>query len=223
MDEIGTLPIALQPKLLRFLQDFTYERVGDSTTHQADVRIIAATNANLAELVRQGHFREDLYYRVNVVELHLPPLRERPEDIEDLAHLILLKLCKKHGRNLVRLTKDQVRYLTTLPWRGNIRELHNTLERALIFSLEGEPLQLDYHPNLSFQEKTNSSILIGGPHTLEEIERAHIEATLARLESIEEVSQALGINPSTLWRKRKSYEDPTQKAESGPQTTETMH
>jgi NtrC-family two-component system response regulator AlgB len=223
LDEIGTLPIALQPKLLRFLQDFTYERVGDSTTHQADVRIIAATNANLAELVRQGHFREDLYYRVNVVELHLPPLRERPEDIEDLAHLILLKLCKKHGRNLVRLTKDQVRYLTTLPWRGNIRELHNTLERALIFSLEGEPLQLDYHPTLSPQEKTNSSILIGGPHTLEEIERAHIEATLARLESIEEVSQALGINPSTLWRKRKSYEDPTQKAESGPQTTETMH
>lgn len=75
LDEIGTLPIALQPKLLRFLQDFTYERVGDSTTHQADVRIIAATNANLAELVRQGHFREDLYYRVNVVELHLPPAR----------------------------------------------------------------------------------------------------------------------------------------------------
>lgn len=231
LDEIGTLPLQLQPKLLRFLQDFTYERVGDATTHKADVRIIAATNADLAELVKQGLFREDLYYRVNVVELHLPPLRERPEDVEDLAQLILLKLCRKHGRSPVRLTKEQISYLTNLPWRGNIRELHNTLERALIFSLEGEPLQLNYQPVLSSQVKSASSIQVGGPFTLEEIEKAHIEATLARLDSIEEVSQALGINPSTLWRKRKAYEEQqaadltqtTQKADSRSHSTETMH
>ncbi|MFM8270381.1 MAG: sigma-54-dependent transcriptional regulator [Pseudomonadota bacterium] len=231
LDEIGTLPLQLQPKLLRFLQDFSYERVGDSTTHKADVRIIAATNADLAELVRQGLFREDLYYRINVVELHLPPLRERPEDMEDLAQLILFKLCKKHGRNPVRLTKEQVNHLTSLPWRGNIRELHNTLERALIFSLDGEPLQLKYQPALSNSAKAESRVQVGGPFTLEEIERAHIEATLAKLDSIEEVSQALGINPSTLWRKRKAYEGEqtsisdrtTQKAESKHLPTETMH
>ena len=232
LDEIGTLPLGLQPKLLRFLQDFTYERIGDSTTHKADVRIITATNADLAELVRQGHFREDLYYRINVVELHLPPLRERPEDMEDLAQLILFKLCKKHGRALVRLTKEQVAFLKSLPWRGNIRELHNTLERALIFSMEGEPLQLDYQPSLSVGNQPKGGIQVGGPHTLEEIERAHIEATLARLESIEDVSHALGINPSTLWRKRKTYEEqpqagvfprPMQKSESRPRSDETMH
>jgi len=206
LDEIGTLPLSLQPKLLRFLQDFTYEKVGDSTTQKADVRIIAATNADLADLVRQGQFREDLYYRVHVVELHLPPLRERKEDIEDLAQLLLFKLCKKHGRISRRLSKEEVSYLVHQPWRGNIRELHNTLERALIFSLEGEPLQFNQHAPLSLHRENNNKIQVGGPFTLEEIERAHIEATLERLESIEEVSEALGINPSTLWRKRKAYE-----------------
>lgn len=206
LDEIGTLPLTLQPKLLRFLQDFTYERVGDTTTHQADVRIIAATNADLAELVRQGQFREDLYYRIHVVELHLPPLRERKEDIEDLAQLLLIKLCKKHGRSPRRLTREEVAYLLNQPWRGNIRELHNTLERALIFALDGESLQFNQQAPLSLHRESSQKIQVGGPFTLEEVERAHIEATLARLDSIEEVSEALGINPSTLWRKRKSYE-----------------
>ena len=206
LDEIGTLPLSLQPKLLRFLQDFTYEKVGDSTTQKADVRIIAATNADLADLVRQGQFREDLYYRVHVVELHLPPLRERKEDIEDLAQLLLFKLCKKHGRISRRLSKEEVSYLVHQPWRGNIRELHNTLERALIFTLEGEPLQFHQQAPLSLHRENAHKIQVGGPFTLEEIERAHIEATLERLESIEEVSEALGINPSTLWRKRKAYE-----------------
>jgi len=207
LDEIGTLPLALQPKLLRFLQEFTYERVGDSTTYQADVRIIAATNANLAELVNQGTFREDLYYRVNVVEIHLPPLRERQEDIEALSDLILMKLCKKHGRSPIRLTQEQITTLKKHSWRGNIRELHNTLERALIFSVEGEPLHLRYQPTLTVCDKNNHSVQVGGPFTLEQVERAHIEAILNRLDSIEEVSQTLGINPSTLWRKRKSYEE----------------
>lgn len=205
LDEIGTLPIALQPKLLRFLQEFTYERVGDSTTYQADVRLIAATNANLAELVNQGSFREDLYYRVNVIEITLPPLRERPEDIEDLSALILMKLCKKHGRSPIRLTQEQVQALQKFPWRGNIRELHNTLERALIFSVDGEPLHLRYQPALTTH--TQNGIQIGGPFTIEQVERAHIESILGKLDSIEEVSQTLGINPSTLWRKRKTYEE----------------
>lgn len=205
LDEIGTLPLALQPKLLRFLQEFTYERVGDSTTYQADVRIIAATNANLSDLVNQGTFREDLYYRVNVIEITLPPLRERPEDIEDLSSLILRKLCKKHGRSPIRLTQEQVNHLKTFPWRGNIRELHNTLERALIFSVDGEPLHLRYQPSLTANHQ--NGIQIGGPFTVEQVERAHIEAILGKLESIEEVSQTLGINPSTLWRKRKAYEE----------------
>jgi len=206
LDEVGTLPLALQPKLLRFLQDFTYERVGDTATQKADVRLITATNADLAALVKQGVFREDLYYRVHVVELHVPPLRERKEDIEDLAQLLLFKLCKKHGRNPIRLTQDQVQHLKQLPWRGNIRELHNTLERALIFSMDGEPLALKKIDSLSLNHEPISQIKIGGPFTLEEIEKAHIEATLNRLESVEEVAQVLGINPSTLWRKRKVYE-----------------
>ena len=222
LDEIGTLPLALQPKLLRFLQDFTFERIGDSTPQKADVRIIAATNANLAEAVRAGTFREDLFYRVNVVELHLPPLRDRTEDLETLANLILFKLCKKHHRSLVKLTRDQIRLLTELPWRGNIRELHNTLERALIFSAEGEVLNIDYRPALSLSEKAGGAVQVGGPFTLEEIEKAHIEATLARIDSIEEVSQVLGINPSTLWRKRKAYQEQSSHL-SSTEVSETMH
>jgi NtrC-family two-component system response regulator AlgB len=136
----------------------------------------------------------------------VPPLRDRKEDIEDLAQLLLFKLCKKHGRNPIRLTQDQVQHLKQLPWRGNIRELHNTLERALIFSLDGEPLALKKIDSLSLNHEPISQIKIGGPFTLEEIEKAHIEATLNRLESVEEVAQVLGINPSTLWRKRKVYE-----------------
>jgi len=221
LDEIGTLPLPLQPKLLRFLQDFTYERIGDSTPQKADVRLIAATNADLAESVRSGSFREDLFYRINVLELHLPPLRERPEDIEALAQLILHKLCKKHHRALVGLTRDQVQLLSQFPWRGNIRELHNTLERALIFSAEGEPLRIDYRPSLLLRENSGGAVQIGGPHTLEEVERAHIEATLARIDSIEEVSQVLGINPSTLWRKRKAYQE--QSNLPNPSLSETMH
>ncbi|NDC25541.1 MAG: sigma-54-dependent Fis family transcriptional regulator [Proteobacteria bacterium] len=209
LDEVGTLPLSLQPKLLRFLQDFTYERVGDTTTHKADVRIITATNANLADLVTQGQFREDLYYRVQVVELRLPALRERPEDIEALAQLLLFKLCKKHGRSPIRLTQAQIHLLKELPWRGNIRELHNTLERALIFSVDGEPLDFKNISPLSLSREPESTVQVGGPYTLEEIERAHIEATMARIDSVEEVAQVLGINPSTLWRKRKGYEQAT--------------
>lgn len=230
LDEIGTLPLSLQPKLLRFLQDFSYERVGDTTTHQADVRIIAATNADLASLVRQGVFREDLFYRLNVIELHLPPLRERPEDIEALSQIILLKLCKKHGRAAIRLTQNELKSLSQHPWRGNIRELHNTLERALIFSNEGEPLQIHFQHSL-LPTQSVPTIQVGGPHTLEEVEKAHIEATLARLDSIEEVSQALGINPSTLWRKRKTYEEQARavfpaadsKVGTPPSDSGTMH
>ncbi len=130
LDEIGDMPMSVQVKLLRVLQDGTFSRVGSNETLRAEVRIIAATNKNLAEEVAHGRFREDLYYRLNVVEIHIPPLRERPEDIPLLADYFLRRITRRNGMARIRLSAEAVAALQAHRWPGNVRELENTIARA---------------------------------------------------------------------------------------------
>jgi transcriptional regulator with GAF, ATPase, and Fis domain len=130
LDEIGDMPLSVQVKLLRVLQDGTFSRVGSNETEKADVRIIAATNKDLASEVAAGRFREDLYYRLNVVEIRIPPLRERPEDIPLLAEFFLQRITRKNGMARIRLSAEAIQALQAHRWPGNVRELENTIARA---------------------------------------------------------------------------------------------
>ncbi len=130
LDEIGDMPMQLQSKILRVLQEGEYCRVGGNQTMKADVRIIAATNRNLEKEVEEGKFREDLFYRLNVVRIHIPPLRERPDDIRLLATFFLQRLAKKRGNNRLRISEDAYKLLDSYNWPGNVRELENTIQRA---------------------------------------------------------------------------------------------
>lgn len=132
MDEIGDLPVEIQPKLLRFIQDREYERVGDPKTRQADVRIVSATNRDLESLVESGEFREDLLYRLNLLEIEVPPLRERPEDVEDLSERFLRFFAARHGREIHGFSDAAREGMLEYSWPGNVRELQNSVERAVI-------------------------------------------------------------------------------------------
>ena len=201
LDEIGELPPELQAKLLRFLQSQELERLGENRVRRVDVRIIAATNRDLPELVREGRFRQDLYFRLNVVELRLPPLRERLADIVPLAEHYLAAFAKRHGRPVRGIDQEAMAALGRYAWPGNVRELVNVVERAVVLA-RGETLTIrDLPPGL---------IQAGNPPagelpTLEELERAHIQRVLAHAASLEQAARTLGIDPATLWRKRKRY------------------
>lgn len=201
-DEIGDFPLPLQPKLLRFIQDKEYERVGDPLTRRADVRILAATNLDLEEMSRSGRFREDLLYRLNVITLHLPPLRERPEDILPLAERFLLSFIRDYGRPARGFSEPARQALQNYRWPGNIRELRNVVERASIICQQ-ELIGL-VHLGLGEQAGT-SAPRVGMPMTLDELEKAHIAAILATCETLEQAARTLGIDASTLYRKRKQY------------------
>jgi len=137
LDEIGDLPLDVQPKLLRILQEGQYERVGDDTTRQLDVRVITATNRQLPAEVRTGHFRADLYYRLSVFPIHLPPIRARKEDIALLAEHFVTLAARKFDVPAPRITREQCEALTAYDWPGNVRELQNVIERAVILSRGG--------------------------------------------------------------------------------------
>jgi NtrC-family two-component system response regulator AlgB len=203
LDEIGDLPLSLQPKLLRFLQERRYERVGETKTRTADARLIAATNRDLESAVAAGAFREDLFYRLNVVELLLPPLRERL-DIESLANHLLAFFARQTGRNLTSFSPEAASALRTHTWPGNLRELRNTVERAAILA-EGPVVGLADLPErvVDGRQSNASTLELGGPWTLDEIEVEHIRRVLARSASLDAAAKTLGIDPSTLYRKRK--------------------
>jgi formate hydrogenlyase transcriptional activator len=141
LDEVGDMPLAVQSKLLRVLQERELERVGGHTTIRVDVRVIAATHRNLQQLVREGSFREDLYYRLNVVPIHVPPLRERREDIPTLAKFFVNRFNTRHGRQVQRIAQSDIDMLAAYDWPGNVRELENIIERAVILS-RGAMLEL---------------------------------------------------------------------------------
>jgi NtrC-family two-component system response regulator AlgB len=202
LDEIGDLPLSLQPKLLRFIQDREYERVGDTSTRRADVRIIAATNTNLEDAVKEGKFREDLYYRLNVIELELPSLRERREDIMTLSQNLLNFFRAQYNRKATSFTEKARRILTGYRWPGNIRELRNVIERAVLLCNDKN---IDEH-HLPLRVKQNEAEpVVGDLISLEKMEEIHIRHVLAQTTSLEEAARILQIDPTTLWRRRKKY------------------
>ena len=200
LDEIGDLPPSLQPKLLRFLQDRAYERVGDTVTRKADVRVAAATNIDLEAAVAAGRFREDLLYRLNVIQIELPPLRERRDDIVLLATRFLAAL--KGGKPLLGFTAAAEQALAGYGWPGNIRELRNVVERATILC-RGERIGVEHLPAGLSPRALEPQL---GDHvTVEVIEEQHIRRVLATMTSLEEAAKVLGIDYATLWRRRKKY------------------
>ena len=204
LDEIGELPPAIQAKLLRFLQDREFERVGETRTRHADVRIIAATNRDLEKAVAEGRFREDLLYRLNVVEIRLPPLRERREDILPLARGFVAFFARAAKRQPPELSRAAEEALKGYAWPGNVRELRNAIERALIL-WPAAVLEPEAFPDKIARPPTAPEL--GGDSTLEEIEREHIQRVVSRTATFDEAAAILGIDSSTLYRKRKRYEE----------------
>lgn len=206
LDEIGELPKELQPKLLRLLQDWEYERVGETKTRKSDVRVIAATNRNLEEEVANGDFREDLLFRLNVISVELPTLRERREDILFFAEGYLEFFAKHYRRDVKKFGKEAEEALQRHPWPGNLREMRNAIERAVIL-VRGNEITPDDLPNanrkLSEKGKPAEGPWIGGEFSMEEIEQCHMERILESSSTLARAAEILGINEATLYRKRK--------------------
>jgi NtrC-family two-component system response regulator AlgB len=202
LDEIGELPTALQPKLLRLAQDQQFERVGESVTRQGDVRIIAATNRDLKAMVAAGQFREDLYYRLRVVELAVPPLRDRREDILPLAEELLARTRQRTHGTVKRFSDEAKQILQRYRWPGNVRELQNSVERATIIG-EGEVAD----GGLFAAEADAAAPEVGDDDgdSLAAAERRHIIKIIAKYPTMEEAARALGVDVVTLWRRRKKY------------------
>ena len=203
LDEIGDLPLALQPKLLRLIQERRYERVGETQTRASNVRILAATNRDLEAEMHAGRFREDLFYRLNVIEVTVPALRQRSSDILPLAQHLLRFFARQNGKTISAFSKPVQEALSRYSWPGNIRELRNAIERAVIMAsgLAVEPGDL---PAQIFSGERPAGLAIDSM-TLDELEAAHIRRFLGTTPTIEEAAVRLGIDPSTLYRKRKKY------------------
>ena len=195
LDEIGELPLELQSKLLRVIQHNEFERLGSSQTIKVDVRIVATTNRNLEEEVRQGRFRQDLYYRLNVFPITVPPLRQRKEDIPLLVQAFVARYARKVGKQITSIQKETMKALQDYSWPGNIRELESIIERAVILC-PGPVLQLADKLEIA------SLPFSAGLNTLEEVERNQIVKTLSetrwRIEGKDGAAAILGLHPSTL-------------------------
>jgi len=200
LDEIGEMPLEIQPKLLRLLQEREYERVGEAHTRRANVRVIAATNRDLAAEAKAGRFREDLFYRLNVIAVTLPGLRERPADIMRLAEGARRYFASRAGKGRMAFSKAVADAFATYPWPGNLRELRNVIERAVILA-PGEAIELADLPD-GLTAASMPTFAVGSRVTLEELEVEHIRRTLAVSRSLEEAAHTLGIDPATLYRKR---------------------
>jgi len=210
LDEIGELPLEIQPKLLRLLQECKYERLGENKVHEANVRIIAATNRNLTASIRDGDFREDLYYRLNVISVMVPPLRHRPVDLDRFANDYLNFFAGQLGRKIDGFSDSGRNALMRHPWPGNLRELRNAIERATILArgsqLEAEDLPRPTAlPCAGNSANPSAGLGIGGGHSLDEIEQAHLTKVLDWAPSLHDAAAVLGIDKATLYRKRKRF------------------
>jgi NtrC-family two-component system response regulator AlgB len=199
LDEIGELPLEIQAKLLRLLQEREFERVGETKPRRANVRVISATNRDLAQAVAAGKFREDLFYRLNVISLRLPPLRERINDLEKIARAYLTFHAGHAGKTVSGFSPEALEALRQYTWPGNLRELRNVIERAMILC-GGEAIDVG---DLSDTIQAGSEIRLGGKVTVEEIETEHIRRVVANTRTLDEAATILGIDPATLYRKRK--------------------
>jgi NtrC-family two-component system response regulator AlgB len=208
LDEIGDLPLEIQPKLLRLLQEREYERVGETVTRHADVRIVAATNRDLKKRVAEGLFREDLYYRLNVISVRMPSLRERPGDLIRFSAHYLKHFAENCGRPSVAFTSEAEAAIKQYPWPGNLRELRNAVERAVILATGDKITASDLPAELRSEGTPMSdggrdSLLPGSLATVEQLEELHIRRVLERTESMVDAARILGIDQATLYRKRK--------------------
>ena len=208
LDEIGDLPMEIQPKLLRLLQEREYERVGENVTRQSDVRIIAATSHDLKKGVEEGAFREDLYFRLNVITVEMPPLRERPGDVIAFAEHYLRHFAALCGRRLEGFTAPALAGIRAYSWPGNLRELRNSIERAVIM-VKGNKINLEDLPaelrgqTVADANGSDTSLQVGSLVSMELLEEAHLRKVLERTSNLAEAAQVLRIDQATLYRKRK--------------------
>ena len=201
LDEIGNIPLHLQAKLLRAIQNKTITRVGDTKAIPVDIRLICATNKDMEKMVKEGKFREDLYYRINTMHLHLPALRERTDEILPLAEMFLCKYSEKYHRQLGGITTEAAEMLKSHYWSGNIRELQNCIEKAVILA-EGEMLTA-----ADIELQHTKSQTVSGNDTLEEAEEKAIRAAMAKFGgNLSMVAKALEISRPTLYAKLKKYD-----------------
>ena len=207
LDEVGDLTPDAQARLLRFLNDRTYERLGEARERQADVRLIAATNRELEAEVRAGRFREDLFYRLNVVTLTLPALRERPEDILPLAHHYLSVFGQKQRRIGLTLSSAAEQAMLAHRWPGNLRELRNAVERAVILAPRNvlDLSELGLSGPFGVRRRCSVVAHVGAMISLDALEREHIARVVAQSPSLEAAARTLDIDATTLQRKRKRY------------------
>ena len=204
LDEIGDLPMEIQPKLLRLLQEREYERLGENITRQAEVRIIAASNRDLRQRMAEGLFREDLYFRLNVIAVEMPPLRSRPGDLQRFAAHYLKHFAGQFGRNVTGFSSGALARINACAWPGNLRELRNAIERAVILSRQ-DVIEADDLP-LNPDGKTPGGDPAPQPGdliSLEKLQDFHIRRVMERAGSIAEAARILGIDDATIYRKRK--------------------
>jgi DNA-binding NtrC family response regulator len=216
LDEIAEMPVAMQAKLLRVLEDFRYRRIGGKQELKADVRILAATNRDPQKAIAQGKLREDLFYRLGVFQIELPPLRERLDDLPLLAGALIERLNLKHGTKVIDLDESAIAQLKSLPWEGNVREFRNALERAVILAGDGMLSADDFKvwPRPVARQSADAGLDLGVGITIDEAEQALIKATLTHTGNNKtRAATILGISARTLHAKLKQYrleaEEPT--------------
>jgi two-component system response regulator HydG len=222
LDEVGEIPPAIQVKLLRVLQERRFERVGGEETLEVDVRLVSATNRDLAGMVKEGRFREDLYYRLDVVPIVLPPLRERPGDVEELARHFLARIAPRIGRSVTGYAPEALELLRRHRWPGNVRELENVVEQALVFA-EAELVRPEDLPAALRRATPQPALPVPAgdrslTEILEELERQLILAAYEKAKGVKaETARLLGIKPSALYYKLEKYGivKPGEKPEEG--------
>jgi NtrC-family two-component system response regulator AlgB len=208
LDEIGDLPLEIQPKLLRLLQEKEYERLGENVTRTANLRIIAATNRDLKKRVGEGLFREDLYFRLNVIAVEMPPLRSRDGDLVTFAEHYAKFFAEQCGRGMGGFTAEALASIRAYGWPGNLRELRNAIERAVILCktdhLGPEDLPAELHGHETNGHTNGDEIpQVGSLITLERLEELHLRKVLEKTPKLTEAAHVLGIDQATLYRKRK--------------------
>ena len=205
LDEIGDLPIEIQPKLLRLLQEREFERLGENVIRHANVRVIAATNRDLKKRVAEGAFREDLFFRLNVITVEMPPLRQLPDDLIRFAEYYAQHFAAQYRRTVAGYAEDALASLRDYSWPGNLRELRNAVERAVILARNDRIASIDLPAEMRLERiaSANPEAAIGTTLTLEKLEELHVRKVLERVSNFAEASEILGIDQATLYRKRK--------------------
>jgi transcriptional regulator with PAS, ATPase and Fis domain len=211
LDEIGDLDQSSQVKLLRVLQDRTFEVLGSSQKRTADVRVVSATNRNLAEMVGRGEFREDLLYRINLIALTLPALRDRRDDIPILAARFLQTVSQVYRRDGIRLSDDAIRWLRQQPWPGNVRQLRQSIERTVLISEDALLTAADFRRTADMEPGESGREVLPpvGSMTMDEIEKAMIVKSMKHHGgNVSKVAEALGLSRAALYRRFDKYEIP---------------